>query len=69
MKNTIDEVLRTLQTELTIDPDDFDMYDVKSEADLTFGLKELKVSVHISHCGNQVNQDASIRPYSHLVNK
>ncbi|KAJ3085464.1 hypothetical protein HK102_014150 [Quaeritorhiza haematococci] len=37
-----DEVRRSLQTELTIDPQDFDVYDIKESVCLTFNLRELK---------------------------
>jgi hypothetical protein len=39
----VDILKRNLQTELTVDSDDFDNYQVQYDTDVTFSLKDLKV--------------------------
>jgi hypothetical protein len=42
-----DLLSKTLQTELTIDPHDFEKYELKSDhVEVTFSLKEMKVKAH-----------------------
>ncbi|TPX33842.1 hypothetical protein SmJEL517_g03303 [Synchytrium microbalum] len=43
-----DEPPRHLQTELSIDPEDFDLCEIQNEAEVTFGLKELKAIIHFA---------------------
>ncbi|TPX44527.1 hypothetical protein SeMB42_g01748 [Synchytrium endobioticum] len=45
LNHRTDDAPRRLQTELNIDPDDFDTYEIQNEAEVTFGLKELKAII------------------------
>ena len=39
---------RTLSTEIQLDPEEFDIFRVQEDTDLTFNLKEFKVASHLA---------------------